>query len=600
MLLELQNAVLKMIARGESLHATMDRLCREVEAMAPGALCSLLALDEHGILHPLAGPSLPPEYSAAIDGVAAGPNIGSCGTAAFLGEAVAVTDIETDLRWVDFKHLPLPLGLLACWSSPIFDKGGRVIGTFAFYFTERRGPTNFERALVEASLPVCTIAMELHERLLQHERQSRTDALTGLPNRAGFDHDIDGRMPAAWAMLLIDVDHLKTVNDTFGHLTGDALIRVVASRLSQSAHPHQTYRLGGDEFAVIVDSSEPEELRIVAEEISADVKAAADCNGHVILPTVTIGGAVHAGASAEATRQNADFALYHAKETCRGSIVLHNRALGTAISERVDAVRMVALALEENRIEAHYQPIVRLDTREIVGVEALCRVRAPDGTIIPAADFHEATKDARVAGVLTRRMVAQVARDVGRWLSMGIPFQHVGINVSAADFQAGGLSDLLRHEFSTSRVDLKHAILEVTESVYLGHRDQPVASEIRALREAGLKVALDDFGTGFASLTHLLTVPVDIIKIDRSFVARLSHGDVGAAVVEGILHIARNLGMRVVAEGIETVDQAETLREMGCVLGQGFLYSRPVPADRMTRQLLEGAQGMGSSLRAIA
>jgi len=600
MLLELQNTVLRMIARGESLHTTMDRLCVEVEALAPGVVCSLVAHDEYGFLRPLAGPSLPDNYCRSIDGIAAGPDVGSCGTAAFLGEAVAVTDIATDPRWADFKHLPLPPELLACWSSPIFDKRGQVIGIFGFYFNERRGPRNVERALVEACLPVCTIAMELHERLLEQERQSRTDALTGLPNRAGFDHDLDARKLEGRGLLLVDVDHLKTVNDTFGHLAGDALIKVVSQRLSQGARPHQAYRLGGDEFAVIVDSSVPERLDGVGNDIIAAVKGAADCNGHTVFPTVTIGGAVHGGAKTEVTRQNADFALYHAKETSRGSMVLHDHTLGTAISDRVDAVRMVALALEEERIEAHYQPIVRLDTREIVGVEALCRVRSPDGSIIPASDFHEATKDARVAGVLTRRMVAQVARDVGSWLAMGIPFQHVGINVSAADFQGGGLSELLQREFSACNVDLKHAILEVTESVYLGHRDQSIANEIRALRDAGLKVALDDFGTGFASLTHLLTVPVDIIKIDRSFISRLSPGDVGAAVVEGILHIARNLDMRVLAEGIETVAQAEALLDMGCVLGQGFLYSRAVSGGEMTKLLLERSQDLGRPLRAIA
>lgn len=231
-------------------------------------------------------------------------------------------------------------------------------------------------------------------------------------------------------------------------------------------------------------------------------------------------------------------------------------------------------------------------------MEALCRVKSQDGSIIPASDFHEATKDARVAGLITERMVAQAARDVAGWLAIGVPFQHVGINVSAADFQGGGLSGLIETEFARAGVELKHVILEVTESVYLGHREQPVSREIKALREAGLKIALDDFGTGFASLTHLLTVPVDIIKIDRSFVERLSSGDVGTAVVEGILHIARNIGVRVVAEGIETDGQARALKDMGCILGQGFLYSPAVDRLEMTRLLLDHAQGSDS--RAVA
>lgn len=598
MLLELQNTVLKMIARGDSLQATMDRLCGQVEALAPGVVCSVLAKDKDGFMHPLAGPSLPEDYNAAIDGIAAGPNVGSCGASAFLGVPVAVIDIATDPRWVDFKHLPLPLGLLACWSSPIFDKKGRVIGTFALYFKERRGPTNLEQALVEACLPACTVAMELHERLLEQERQSKTDALTDLPNRAAFEHDIETRKLLPWALLLIDVDHLKTVNDTFGHLAGDELIRIVASRLSRCAGADKVYRLGGDEFAVIMATNCSQAVLSRGWDMVAAAKSAADCKGHTVYPTVTAGGAIYTDGNTDITRQNADLALYHAKETRRGTFVLHDRALVTSISGRMGAIRMVADALEDDRIEAYYQPVIRLDSGEIVGVEALCRIRAQDGSIVPASDFHEATKDGRVAGLITGRMVARVAQDIGDWLAMGIPFQHVGINVSAPDFHSGRLSNLLQTEFACAGVDLKHVILEVTESVYLGQRDQPVSREIKALRKAGLKIALDDFGTGFASLTHLLTVPVDIIKIDRSFVERLSAGEIGAAVVEGILHIARNIGVRVVAEGIESESQAVALREMGCVLGQGFLYSRAVDKATMTTLLLQRAQGIEQ--RAVA
>lgn len=335
MLLELQNTVLKMVARGDSLQATMDRLCREVEALAGGVVCSVLARDRNGLLHPLAGPSLPLQYSAALDGLAAGPNVGSCGTSAFFGVPVSVTDIANDPRWADFKHLPLPLGLLACWSSPIFDKRGTVIGTFAFYFRERRGPTNIERALVEACLPVCTVAMELHERLLEQERLSRTDVLTGLDNRAGFEQDIEKYAASNWALLLVDVDHLKTVNDTFGHLAGDELIRTVGDRLARCAYPDPVYRLGGDEFAVIMHADSAQTVRDRGWAMVAAAKAAADCRGHAVHPTVTVGGAIHADGNVEITRQNADLALYHAKETQRGTFVLHDRALDTAIAGRM-------------------------------------------------------------------------------------------------------------------------------------------------------------------------------------------------------------------------------------------------------------------------
>lgn len=596
MLLELQNVILRMVARGDGLEETLSRLCVEAEALARGIVCSILTLDGDGRLHPAAGPSLPAHYSAALDNLPAGPDMGSCGTAAYLGKPVIVRDIAHDPLWENFRGLALPLGFCACWSSPIFSSDGRVIGTFAFYFRETRGPTLLEKSIVEICLPLCMIALERQERLLAHSRLAFTDVLTGRPNRTKFEKDLRACRDD-WGLLLVDIDNLKTVNDTFGHNVGDALIAAVAARLSAAVKPFETYRLGGDEFAVIVGSASAETAASLAAGILASASEPAVCNGHTVFWSVTIGAAErnHPDQTQEVVRQNADLALYHAKETQRGGFVHHDETLGTAISARFDAIRNVALALDEDRIRAYYQPVVHLDTSEIVSVEALCRMIGRDGSIISASQFHEATKDARVAAALTRRMLKQVARDVGGWIRSGIAFQHVGINISAADFQGGGLSDLLAETFGAADVPLSHAILEVTESVYISQRDKTVANEIKTLRARGLKVALDDFGTGFASLTHLLTVPVDIIKIDKSFVDRLGPGDAGGCIIEGILHIAKGLGIRVIAEGIETPEQAERLGAMGCVMGQGYLYSKAVPAEEMTVLLREQGQDSGAA-----
>jgi EAL domain-containing protein (putative c-di-GMP-specific phosphodiesterase class I) len=257
-------------------------------------------------------------------------------------------------------------------------------------------------------------------------------------------------------------------------------------------------------------------------------------------------------------------------------------------------IQDVDTALDEGRIEAYYQPLVRIDTGEIVGMEALCRLRKPEGNIVSAGSFHQATTDVDVAAKLTEGMLALVAADVRSWLECGIPFQHVGINISSADFHSGTLYDRIKAAFGRENVPLKHVVLEVTESVYLGQNNPVVAQEIKALRGHGLCVALDDFGTGFASLTHLLTVPVDIIKIDRSFVSQLRHGDRGMAIIEGLLSIARKLGIKVIAEGIETEDQGYLLEKIGCKLGQGYLYSAAVPRESATELLLKHAQQNGA------
>lgn len=591
--LHLQNSILEMIARGETLEATTDRLCRQIEKLQPGVWCSVLRVDRNGLLHPLAGPNFPDEYTALLDGLMIGPLVGSCGSAAYLGKAVNAQDIATDPRWIEFKEPVLALGLKACWSSPICEAGGTVLGTFALYFPEKRGPTPREEEVVASCTSLCAIALERHQRVIERERRAYVDALTDLPNRASLDVALERLScvdPGAWAFLVVDLDNLKTINDTFGHAAGDALLQAVSSRIAASVAPDRVFRMGGDEFAVIVQQAgATAAIERIAQRILDGLAVPTACDGHMILPRATIGGAVLSADDddAKSVHQHADFALYHAKETSPGGFVLYWPGIGSTIKTRIEVIRDVDAALREGRIDAFYQPILRLDTRAIVGMEALCRLRKPDGEIVSAAAFHQATSDISVASHLTERMMAIVAADARSWLDQGIPLQHIGINIASADFHSGTLYARLEAAFGHQNVPLKHVILEVTESVYLGQRDPIVAREIKALRAQGLRIALDDFGTGFASLTHLLTVPVDIIKIDKSFIDRLGEGDPSLAIVEGLLSIARKLDIQVIAEGIESEVQATLLIESGCTLGQGYLFSQAV-SRQIATGLLKG------------
>jgi diguanylate cyclase (GGDEF)-like protein len=593
--LEIQNTILEMIAKGEALKPTADRLCVEIEKLVPNIVCSILRLDRNGCLHPLSGPSLPEEYCAAIKGAAIGPLAGSCGTAAYLRAPVAVTDIQTDPRWANYQGLPLSQNLKACWSTPICGGNERVLGTFAFYYRENRGPTRAEQRIVDTCVYLCAIALERHDRVVERERLARTDSLTDLLNRASFDLTLSGLacdQSGSWALLLLDLDNLKIVNDTFGHRTGDDLLRIVARRVAEAAAPHLVFRLGGDEFAVLVrDVCVTQTVDEIAGRVRAVMAEPATCDGHLVEPIATMGAAaVAAGDSAETVRRNADLALYHAKETNRGGFVWHSPRLATSMMRRETAIRDVAAALGSARIDAYYQPIVRLDTGAIVGVEALARLIGENGEIVPAASFYEATSDARIASRLTRTMLNIVSADVRKWLDLGIPFQHVGINVCSADFHSGKLCAQLVEAFGERNVPLEHVILEVTESVYMTRQDPVVPRTIKAMRAKGLRIALDDFGTGFASLTHLFTVPVDAIKIDKSFIDRLTYGDKSAVIVEGLIGIARKLAIRVVAEGVETQRQAAQLLAFGCKLGQGFLFSKAVHRDEATAMLLHLSQ----------
>lgn len=592
-LLALQTEILEAVATGVPVAEVAAMLCGRVEALAPHAVCTLVGVDEGGRLRPIAAPSLPAAYSEALDGLPIGPRTGSCGTAAYLGRAVETRDIASDPLWTEFSGLALPLGLRACWSSPIRARDGRVIATFAFYYRTRRGPGLVERQVVDTCVHLCAIAIAHSAAQRRNHELAHFDQLTGLPNRWQFNAMLAARLARPlqrFGLLLVDIDHLKAINDSMGHLVGDRVIREVADRI-RTALPAIPCRLAGDEFALLIDDcGDHGQLDAAAATVLAAIHCPFACEGNVLVPQVTAGGVVAGidGTDAETLCQNADFALHHAKETRRGGHVAFEPDLRTSIMRRIGAIRDVDRALADGGIEVHYQPLVRLDTGRIVGLEALSRMRLADGRLMAAGQFHAAFSDHNVAHRLTDRVLAQVAADIRGWLDRGIAFEHVGVNLSPADFRRGDLEARLEAAFGSAGVPLGHLVLEVTETVLMGGPGNDFGRAVTHLRERGMLVALDDFGTGYASLTHLLSFPVDIIKIDKSFVDRLLVDQPSAAIVEAIIELGRKLDMQIVAEGIEEPEQRRRLEELGCRLGQGFLFARAVDAAAATALLEDG------------
>jgi len=591
----LQTEILEALVMGEHFESISVLLCKRAEELAPGVHCSILAVTRDGRMKPVAAPSLPQHYSDALEGLMIGPVAGSCGTAAYHGEPIEVHDISIDPLWAPYKNLALPLGLMACWSSPIKTRDGRVVATFAFYYRTKRGPTALERSIVQTCVHLCAIAIEHDEAQKRNHDLAYYDQLTGLPNRRRFDEMMSARVESktsSFGLLVVDIDNLKIVNDTMGHVVGDSLIQEVARRFKEIV-PATSCRLGGDEFAVLMDGcTDHVALGALAESIARAMKMPFECSGNTIIPQVTIGGVVYGvdGTNADVLRQNADFALYHAKEMNRGGYVPFEQGLRTSISLRMSTIREVDKALSAQRIVAYYQPIVQIDTREIVGLEALARIRREDGSIVSAGEFQAAFSDPNVAFRLTDQMLKQVAKDTRAWLDEGIPIQHVGLNLSTVDFHRADLETRLSEAFESARVPLKHLLLEVTETVLMDGHDNKAAHAIERLRRKGMLVALDDFGTGFASLTHLLNFPVDIIKIDKSFIDRLLLDRSSKLIVESLIDLARKLDMRIVAEGIESEAQAARLHELGCDVGQGYYFARPADAVAMARLLRASAQ----------
>lgn len=434
---------------------------------------------------------------------------------------------------------------------------------------------------------------EAHKAKLLIEHLAYHDQLTGLQNRRRFLNLMDNRLEESdrpFALLLIDVDHLKTVNDTLGHAIGDALLKAIAERLSVhvSPHPKHACRIGGDEFAVLIDDCQDHAtLQGIAEALLKKVRARLYCNGITVDPQVTIGGVVAGadGRSAQVLRQNADYALYHAKDICRGSYVRFDSGMRSAIARRIATIKRTAEALSEGRLIPHYQPLVRLDTGRIIGLEALARIALPNGEIATAESFRDSFFDPSVSTRITDAMLGQVTRDMRHWLDSGIEFEHVGVNISPVDFRRSDIEERICNAFLQAGVPLKHLVVEITESVLMDDPRGDMRRVIKSLRKMGAVIALDDFGTGFASFKHLISLPVNLIKLDKSFIDRLTVHRPSAIAIESMIDIALKMGLKIVAEGVSSREQSLRLIELGCILGQGHCFAKAADAKAIVSMI---------------
>ncbi len=413
------------------------------------------------------------------------------------------------------------------------------------------------------------------------------DVMTRLPNRAVFSKQlaealkVRNQQTRCMTLFLIDIDHFKAVNDTLGHQAGDALLTAVGERLTQAAGPRLVARLGGDEFAILAT----EALDEPAIDQLADAVMRAFCDpvryGDESIPvTVSIGIATgRPGDSAEQILKDADIALYEAKGTGRNRAVRFDRGMRDEVELKHAVLRAFRQAIERDELLLHYQPKVSLRTGELLGFEALLRWRRPDGFVVGPSFFMPALEDPQLSLAIGDRVLDIAVRQAADWRAAGFDFGHIAINTATSQFRRGDLADLVGRSLAEAGVPARSLCVEVTENVLLSRDAGNVLSALNALHASGVKIALDDFGTGYASLTHLKEFPVDLLKIDRSFVSSLGDERESRAIVRGITALAHELGIEVIAEGIETALQRDTLRHLGVNYGQGFYFARPVPAD---------------------
>lgn len=590
----LQKKVLEGMVNEIPLSELMSLVCREVERIAPEVTATILAVDEQGLVHPLAAPSMPAYIGQAIDGAPIGPNAGSCGTAAWRGEPVLVTDIETDPLWDDYRAVFAPTGLKACWSSPIKNHQGQVVGTFAFYFQDHRVPDALHHRLVEVCLHLCALALERETSRARIHQLAYFDVLTGLPNRAMFRQSAEralerlGREGRSAALLYIDLDRFKRVNDNQGHAAGDALLCEVATRLGQCVQPQDLVgRLSGDEFVVLLTEISVEQTEQTAQRILEALGRPVQIDGQTHQPQASLGIALFPsdGQEIDTLLRHGDQAMYQAKSDSRHSLRLFKPEMNQRTQARAALEQALRQALQQRQLSLHYQPQVRSDADQtLYGVEALMRWQHPEWGMVPPDRFIPVAEEAGLIRSMSDWLVDEVCQQLNRWRQSCLPVPRVALNLSAKSFHEPDFSAQLEGRLRGHGLQPSDLMLEITESVMMDTRSITTAN-IQDLHARGFHLSLDDFGTGYSSLSYLHRLPIQELKLDKSFVQDLSSSQAARTLTLSVMSIARSLGIEVVAEGVETRDQQAWLQSHGGPVMQGYLFSRPLPAPDLERWL---------------
>lgn len=456
---------------------------------------------------------------------------------------------------------------------------------------EARAPGAVVRELdeLEADLNRSLAALQMSTETLMY--RAFHDPLTELPNRAMFlaacSRALAGeRRPDRVAVLFMDVDRFKYLNDTLGHGVGDQLLSVFAQRLVGAAAGQMVARLGGDEFTVLISGEQAGELAVrTAQRVLQALRRPFSIAGREMFVSASIGIAVNGPEDRSTTEllRKADVALYRAKAEGRARFVVFTPELDADPAERFDLDNALRRAVERQELELLYQPVVDLETGALVGMEALLRWNHPHRGVLSPATFISIAEESGEIVRIGQWVLEEACREAARAQNLRPGGRlTVSVNVSAAEFQQPDLTGRIRRVLEATGLDPAALQLELTESVLM--RDVPAALEVlQGLRRLGVRLALDDFGTGYSSLSYLQRLPIDTLKVDQAFVGRLGVDASSGPLVRAIVEMGAALGMEVVAEGIETEWQLAYLREVGCARGQGHYFAGPLTAEQFRR-----------------
>jgi len=727
-----RNRIFEALAGGGELKEILRLVVEFVEHNAPRMLCSILLLDDGG-RHLLIGaaPSLPDFFNAAANGLEIGDGAGSCGTAAFRNERVVVEDIAHHPYWESYRELAEQAGLASCWSEPIRDSAGKVLGTFAIYQRQPSKPSDADLDLIHRAANLASIAIEkkraeaelqlassvyqasgeaivvtdaanrivainpaftrvtgytleevrgqdpkllksgrtpraeynamwqtlaktgqwqgeiwnrrkngeeyaewltintlcdengdIYRRIAMFSditekkrtaelvwRQANYDTLTGLPNRNLFydrlNQDIKKtlRSDQNLALLYIDLDRFKEVNDTLGHDAGDELLREAATRIVACVRESDTVaRLGGDEFTIVLPGLvNVNRVEQVAQAVNEALTLPFVLHGQLLYISASIGIALCPtdAEDVENLLKSADQAMYAAKEQGRNGYSYFTESMQLAAQTRMKIGTSLRDALAEGQFEVYYQPVVNLTTGEVVKAEALLRWHHPEHGMIGPAAFIPLAEETGQINEIGDWVFKESARMAKRWSDMNYPSAtvsspiQISINKSPRQFSSGKTQDNWLGFLREIGLPAHSVVLEITEGLLLDDH-AGITEKLNHFRDSGVQVALDDFGTGYSSMSYLKKFAIDYVKIDQSFIRDIASDPGDRVIVEAIIAMAHKLDLKVIAEGVETTEQRDLLAAASCDYAQGYLFARPMPGEEFEKLLVENMRQLGA------
>jgi diguanylate cyclase (GGDEF)-like protein len=487
-------------------------------------------------------------------------------------------------------------GVRAAMAAPVHEDG-RVIGSLILSsFRRGRVFSRAEQDMLSSFAEHASLALTDARRVDTMLHQALHDALTGLPNRALFTDRIQHaltqgrRRGTSCGVIFLDLDRFKTVNDSLGHAAGDELLVAVARRIDASLRSADTAaRLGGDEFAVLLeDLGDVEEAVLVAERITDAFAEPVVVHGREVFVKASVGIAVGRAGASELLRQ-ADVAMYRAKAEGKGRHRVFEESMQAEVVERLELEAELQHAIERDEIEVHYQPVIALDGQTLAGFEALARWTHPTRGLVPPPQFIPLAEDNGSIVALGRQILRTACRQAARWLNEFPSAQTriMSVNLSGRQLEDPNIVADVAAALADSGLPAGALVLEITETVLMRDTEATMA-RLTALKALGVRLAVDDFGTGYSSLRYLRRFPIDILKMAKPFVDGLDPGDdEGRALARAIVDLATSLKLACIAEGIEAPAQADVLHELGCDLGQGFHFARPMAPDAMTALIAE-------------